>query len=573
MNAAPPAPVQSPSLPVSSPDLGTVVALTELPGHPFYASWLKQAPFPVEYVSRVDLQYDFPEHTALVVTHDCYREPNVTVLRRAAEQGIPVLILPDGTLEYRNTWEKREIPPGAVFLPVLGHKIACYGRSQARALESWGNVGRCEVVGAPRYDSYAGRRRRTRGAAEPFRVLIATGMVPYYNETQHDLVRRSLLDLKDFFAATPQLNGVALEPVWRLTGELGREIGIDSAITRHSGPGLLDSLQAVDALISWPSTVMIDAMLLGLPVAVLDYCNLPHYVQPAWRITVGSQIAPTVTELMAPPPPKVLFQETMLHDSLECATPAAPRMIELAREMMRRGAEARAAGRPLDLSAPVLAGDGLPAFPPLASARLTELYPGQISFRKTDLAAMQVETEHLRRYAGELERRLIQAGRANAGTPDQGVERLHRLLPDLPRARLLAGERSQTGVWDVTLAGVTVQALHLHPPAEIALVVPTGAAGSFRTAVAIQPEAWDKPTAGGCRFQVLIDRRIVLAVEIDPARVPADRCWHEIAIEVPASASGRHEIVFATAAVRSADFGWAVWREPHFTWTGAAAAR
>ena len=50
-----------------------------------------------------------------------------------------------------------DIVPGSIFQPVVGHKIACLGRSQARILESWGNVGKCEIVGAPRLDRLIGK--------------------------------------------------------------------------------------------------------------------------------------------------------------------------------------------------------------------------------------------------------------------------------------------------------------------------------------------------------------------------------------------------------------------------------
>ncbi len=76
----------------------------------------------------------------------------MTLLRRAVERGIPTLILADGILEYRNTWEHPQLPAGSLFQPVLGHKIACLGRSQARILESWHNGNRCEVTGSPRFD-------------------------------------------------------------------------------------------------------------------------------------------------------------------------------------------------------------------------------------------------------------------------------------------------------------------------------------------------------------------------------------------------------------------------------------
>ncbi|HEY1108960.1 MAG TPA: class I SAM-dependent methyltransferase, partial [Opitutaceae bacterium] len=326
----------------------TVMVLTHDASHPLFTSWLKDCPHPVVYETAAGLDFRFPAHIGLVVGADCYREPRATLLRKAMEQGLPTLLLADGILEYRNTFEHPQIAPGVIFQPVVGHKVACLGRSHARALESWGNAPQCEIVGSARFDRYASLKKRARRADEPFRVLVMTAITPYFTPNHHERVRQALADLKDFFAANRALSGTPLQVEWRITKGLEAEVGVQSAVTDLSGRELSEVLQRVDAVISTPSTSMLEAMLLGLPVAVLDYCNAPHYVPAAWRITAAEQIQPTIAELIAPPAPKMLFQEGTLHDALECATPAAPRLLRLADEMLRRGQKAREAGVPLE---------------------------------------------------------------------------------------------------------------------------------------------------------------------------------------------------------------------------------
>ena len=41
--------------------------------------------------------------------------------------------------------------------PLMGHKLACLGRAQARTVESWGGLGKCEIVGQPRFDEMMAR--------------------------------------------------------------------------------------------------------------------------------------------------------------------------------------------------------------------------------------------------------------------------------------------------------------------------------------------------------------------------------------------------------------------------------
>lgn len=381
----------------------TVLVLTHDAQHPLYTSWLEQCPYPVVFETSTGINFAIPDHVGLVVAADCYREPRASLLCQAVERGIPTLLLADGILEYRNTFEHPQLAPGAIFQPVLAHKVACLGRSQARILESWGNFAQCEITGSARFDRYATMSRRVRPADEPFRVLVTTAITPFFTPVQHERVRQSLLDLKVFFVSHPFVAGVPLHVEWRITQGLQREIDVANVLTDLSGRELAEVLQKVDAVISTPSTAMLEAMLLGLPVAVLDYTNCPHYVQPAWRITATEHILPTVNELVLPPAPKLLFQETTLHDALECASPAAPRLLQLAAEMIRLGQQARAAGEPLKLPTRLLPVEGGEAVVAENRFDLPALYPEHAPFREHNLHTLQVEVGQLRAYAAQLE--------------------------------------------------------------------------------------------------------------------------------------------------------------------------
>jgi hypothetical protein len=243
----------------------------------------------------------------------------------------------DGILEWRNSWELPEelgCSP-SVMRPVLSHKAACIGRSQARVLESWGNLGKCEVVGVPRFDRLAGCRPRQRPAHEPFRVLVVTAKCPGFGAEQIARTTDSLRDLKQWFDAHPALGDERLEPLWRLTYGLEQAIGVQNHLADTTGKDLASVLETVDAVIATPSTVMLEAMLQGLPVALLDYHNRPHYVPAAWRITAAAHLDEIVPQLVRPAEPLMLYQQSILTDALECRTPATPRLIELVDAMRR----------------------------------------------------------------------------------------------------------------------------------------------------------------------------------------------------------------------------------------------
>ena len=326
--------------PVAAPDSLTrliqgrrAVVMATDPKHPLYQSWLGRCPVPYEVLNPGEPGARVPADALLLITHDTYADPGRSLVRQAVADGVPTLILADGMLEYRNTFEHPQLEVGAVFQPVLGHKIATISQAQTQIIESWGNIGKCETVGLPRLDRYYGLARRQRHKGEPYRILIGTAMTPFFTEGHRRQVLASLFDLKAFFSQTLAFNGTRLEPVWRLTQGLAEVIGVSAVNSHYSGRELAELLLQVDAVITTPSTTMLEAMMLGLPVAVLDYCNAPHYMPTAWRITAVGQITDTVDELLNPAPTKLLFQETMLHHELECFTPATPRLVELISRM------------------------------------------------------------------------------------------------------------------------------------------------------------------------------------------------------------------------------------------------
>lgn len=300
-----------------------------------YTSWTSKLSCGWEIAETYDLEWRPPCECRLVVTAQHYQAPEVPLLIRCMAEGIPVLVIADGILEYRNTWLRPDTPNGCIFQPVVGHKIAVIGRSQARILESWGNAGRCEVVGVPRFDGLLNRKARTRSSSTSFRILVMTAKTPGFTKDQLGEVVAGLGSLKRWFALNPLLDGVKVEPVWRVAVTMAEQLGICTDTTTE----LAELLSDVDAVISTPSTAMLEAMLLGLPVAKLDFGNYPQYLTNAWNITHADHLTTTIREFLHPPEAKMLFQDTMLHDALECRSPAASRMVYLVEEMVRRGRE------------------------------------------------------------------------------------------------------------------------------------------------------------------------------------------------------------------------------------------
>lgn len=271
------------------------------------------------------------------------------------QRGCLTLYAIDGILEWRNAWENGVEEPAcpSTMRPVLSDKAACIGAAQARILDAWGNRGKTEIVGLPRLDELlaAGPRPPSRIDAvsgRPLRILVTTAKWPGYTPEQVQRIRQSLRDLQAWSLRNLQLDGRSLSWTWRLTGSLAADIGVDNTLTSTDGEELVALLEQSDVVITTPSTVMLEAMASGLPVAILDYTNSPAYTPAAWQITAREQIDPVLARLAAPAAHRLAHQHGLLAEALQIGEPAAPRMIELCQAMIRHGHDCRQAGRPLE---------------------------------------------------------------------------------------------------------------------------------------------------------------------------------------------------------------------------------
>jgi hypothetical protein len=263
-------------------------------------------------------------------------------------------------------------------------------------VESWGYEAQAEIVGIPRFDGLLNRSPRVRGKGEPFVILVLTAKCAGFNAEQLQRASRSLRDLKAWLDAHPRINGTPIRSVWRITQGLEKEVGVDNSLKDTTGDDLAQMLTKVDAVITTPSTSLLEGMLQQLPVAMLDYNNCPHYVPAAWRITAWTHFDQVVPELVNPPLAKMHYQQHLLQDSLECHSPALPRLVqliermhELAQRSIREDGTVNFPNRILQIAVAPPAAEAIP----LDYARL---FPGNPAFANADVRLLQTEVADLR---------------------------------------------------------------------------------------------------------------------------------------------------------------------------------
>jgi len=321
----------------------------------------------------------------IVLCVNDYHYDIVCCLDAARRQGIPSLTLQDGILEWRCQYQNPLFAAGGgapQHQPVVADKIACLGYQSARQIAAWGNAAKVEVTGMPRLDHLLTRppvARRQPGQ----RVLVMTAKNPGFTEDQRTVTLTSLHDLKQYLAGRPDI-AVA----WRVSKAVAQALGVTNQLQQVASAELAAQVDQADAVITTPSTAMLEAMLLGRPVAALDYHNVPRFVPTAWTISAREQIAPVIADLLAPPATKLAFQENCLADCLRTDGPAAPRVAALMEEMVAACRAQRWQGvRPV-LPAHMVNGVAQAAVPALPA--LAELYPNQPVFQATDVGGLQV---------------------------------------------------------------------------------------------------------------------------------------------------------------------------------------
>ena len=249
-------------------------------------------------------------------------------------RNVATLLIMDGIQEWRNTWSRTKgLTKRPLNQPALVHKIACLGRVDARLYESWGNVGKCEVTGAPRLDDLVVQQRPGRTeviTGRPLRLLVMTARTPGFTAAETEVTLQSLRDLQN---ALDQRKDI--EVVWRISKGLHMELGVKNTYTSATGEELHDLLPQMDAVITTPSTAQLEAMLLGMPVALLNYHFVPVYTQAAWEIKCNAHIAQVLDDLINPPLERMVYQDYCLQDSLSCKSEAMPRLVHLIDEMLR----------------------------------------------------------------------------------------------------------------------------------------------------------------------------------------------------------------------------------------------
>lgn len=344
---------------------------------------------------------EMPDCDLVVFTDERINGFLPTIAGRYADSGVPSLHFLDGVLEWRNLFENPAydyptIPSPPLHAITCASKLACIGPSQARQLESMGHFGKCEVVGAPRLGAYSPQTPGEPRSDRKPRLLISTARTPTFNDDQERLALAGFAQCRDEIARFPNL-----ETEWRIPAKWAEILGVETTQTNTDGDEFKQSLERATLFASTPSTTVLEAMMRGLPTAIIDPFRRPKLLQAAWLVCGPGDLSAALPEMIQFPALMRRHQAFVLADQLH--HDPIGRATNLMRSMIEAGRAARASRQPLSLPARILPLNGEPQ--PSVAEPVERLFPDYRPFERRSNEALAIEVAQLKRALAIRERR------------------------------------------------------------------------------------------------------------------------------------------------------------------------
>lgn len=266
----------------------------------------------------------------LVTFHSCVT--SILGILNDLRGKVPTLTLQDGIIEYQHS--SVVFADGtARYRPLASDRIAVFGDASARLLRAMGV--------APDRIHVTGSSRITLGDADRFPgtgdILIATANKPGYSQAQlvafYRLLDRTVTTLAASGHRLRFRFGRGLKPdglcaVELFADTLGQDMVNRIRSLPQSTAPLEQDLRESRAVITTASTLSIEAMAQGLPVAHLSYDDDTAFLHPAWQIRPDSDACSVLQSMLEPTPLQKMYQLSVLHDNLRPG-PATDRIADL----------------------------------------------------------------------------------------------------------------------------------------------------------------------------------------------------------------------------------------------------
>lgn len=279
---------------------------------------------------------------ALIVSCE-HHWPTRLAIAACKRLGIPTFHVLDGIVEWRNLFENPRSsqpengPP--LFQPLLSDHTFTMGEAQRRTLEWLGNR-MVTATGLPRFDGMKVNPCRTGRPTNPAALLIATANTPWFTDEQQHVFEREFSILIDRFKSGAASDGQSFHCRWRVAAPVAERFGL----VRDEPGSAAEALALCDALITTPSSLAVEAMLLGIPTLVFDPFACPALTPNAWSATSAGTVMELLPSLMSPGEKRAGLQDSLREWITPCDAGASERVRAWIRSIVATGSPPTDAG-------------------------------------------------------------------------------------------------------------------------------------------------------------------------------------------------------------------------------------
>jgi hypothetical protein len=193
-----------------------------------------------------------------------------------------------------------------LFQPLLCDHVFAMGVVQKEQLGWLGND-QVLATGFPRFDTLQLKECRVGPRQGKPKLLLSTANTPWVTPEQQDVM---IVQFRHLIEGL-QIHESQCNLVCRIARELGRSIGcqVDSSGTA------IEALNDADAFITTPSTMAVEAILLGVPTLIFDPFANPAFTPLAWNATHWESVLSQLPSLLSPAPERASYQDWLAKNS------------------------------------------------------------------------------------------------------------------------------------------------------------------------------------------------------------------------------------------------------------------
>jgi hypothetical protein len=263
----------------------------------------------IDWLGSIDLaQYsDALDHVDAVICSDEWILETRACIALCKLKGIPTFHVLDGVIRWKNLFENpRSLDPhqGAPFMqPLVSDVTFVMGEMQAAILRWLGNDN-VIVTGLPRFATYPRLNCRVGSDTSP-KLLVTSSNRPWYTESQKKQFIPAFTELISSLVELGSEKGFAVDG--RLSPWVDWDSSQSSWLPPH--PDLIDQLRNCTALITTPSTIAVEGMLLGIPTMIFDPWSDPVLIPSAWYLNNSCCLSQSIASLLSPSAQRASFQD------------------------------------------------------------------------------------------------------------------------------------------------------------------------------------------------------------------------------------------------------------------------